>query len=273
MQAKRYVLPRQIAQPGSYPTWIRFATAASESDDEKDFRGMSLKLMGVEGEMLFGEAPNFDIVLNSHPVLFVGTPKLFAEFIESRHPLLFFLNPFDAHIKEFRIALAGRQHHASHLEIPYWSTTPYLLGVDKAVKYRAHPCGEVADHHDDPEHGYLHQAMREHLAEAGACFDFEVQLQTDPAAMPVEDASVEWDAAASPFRKVATIQIPAQTFDSPAQMEFCENLAFNPWRALPEHRPIGGLNRVRKELYAELARFRHQRNGVAYREPTGDEVF
>jgi hypothetical protein len=56
-------------------------------------------------------------------------------------------------------------------------------------------------------------------------------------------------------------------------MAFCENLAFNPWRSLPEHRPLGGINRVRKDLYQELAKFRHQRNGVSYTEPTGDENF
>ncbi len=100
-----------------------------------------------------------------------------------------------------------------------------------------------------------------------------VQFQTDAEAMPVEDATVEWDEAASPFRKVATVRIPAQSFDSPAQMEFCENLAFNPWRSLAEHRPLGGLNRARKDLYAELAGFRHERNQVSYSEPTGDETF
>ena len=54
-----------FAEPRSYPTWIRFATASTESDTEEDFRGMSLKLMGVEGEMLHGDGANFDFVLNS----------------------------------------------------------------------------------------------------------------------------------------------------------------------------------------------------------------
>ena len=266
-----------FAEPGAYPTWIRFASAASDADTEKDFRGMSLKIMGVEGEMIHGDGGSFDIVLNSHPALFVGTPELFADFIETSldsHPALFFFNPLDLHLDEFGIVRAGRQHHASHLEIPYWSTTPYLFGAENAVKYKARPCAGAAErHHDSPTEGYLRQAMRRHLAEGDACFELMVQFQTDPRAMPVEDASVEWDEAVSPFRKVATIRVPAQTFDSPAQMEFCENLAFNPWHALPEHRPIGGLNRVRRELYSELARFRHQRNGVDYAEPTGDETF
>jgi hypothetical protein len=124
-----------------------------------------------------------------------------------------------------------------------------------------------------PTDGYLRRALRERLATGDACFDFMVQFQADPRAMPIEDAAVAWDEAVSPFRKVATVRIPAQTFESPARMELCENLAFNPWHALPEHRPLGGINRVRRELYEELARFRHERNGVDDSEPTGDEAF
>ena len=126
---------------------------------------------------------------------------------------------------------------------------------------------------DDPTDGYLRDAMRGQLASGGACFDFMVQFQTDPETMPIEDATVEWDESESPFRKVATIDIPQQQFESAAQMEFCENLAFNPWNTLAEHEPLGGLNRARKELYSELATFRHDRNGVAYSEPTGAELF
>ncbi len=261
----------------AYPTWIRFANASTQSDTEKDFRGMSLKLMGVEKEMLLGGGANLDFILNSHPVLFVGRLKDFTKFVETSlnsKPVLFFLNPFDLHIKELLIVRAGRQHHPSHLAIPYWSTTPYLFGAGKAVKYAAKPCApSSAQLPDELTDEYLRDAMREQLAGGDACFEFMVQLQTDAEAMPVEDATVEWDEAASPFRKVATVRIPSQSFDSPAQMEFCENLAFNPWQSLAEHRPLGGLNRARKDLYTELARFRHERNQVSYSEPTGDETF
>ncbi|MGB5687158.1 MAG: hypothetical protein WBM35_15220, partial [Candidatus Electrothrix sp.] len=29
----------------------------------------------------------------------------------------------------------------------------------------------------------------------------------------------------------------------------CEGMSFNPWHALKEHRPISGLNRLRKAVY------------------------
>ena len=275
-------LPRELrvglfASPRTFPTWIRFANATAGPDTAKDFRGMSLKLMQVEGTKLLGEGETHDFILNSHPVLFVGTPEDFRKFADyslNSSPVLFFLNPLDPHIKEFQIVRAGRKNHPSHLSIPYWSTTPYLFGAGRAVKYAAKPCGQATvELPKKLEDGYLRDAMRGQLASGGACFDFMVQFQTDAEKMPVEDASVEWDETISPFQKVARIRIPPQSFESPAQMEFCESLAFNPWQSYPEHRPLGGLNRVRKDLYRKLAEFRHQRNEVTYREPTGDETF
>ncbi len=259
-----------FATPASYPAWVRFANASDEPDTEKDFRGMSIKVMGVPGPKLAGPGGSVDLVLNSHPVLFVGTPADFLAFAEASGPLRFFLT----HWKAFRIALAGRRHHPSHLTIQYWSTTPYLHGEGRAVKYSARPCGGVEDEEvEDPQGSYLQEAMRRQIDAGGACFDFLVQLQTDPEAMPIEDAQVEWDEEQSPFRKVATLELPKQLFVSRTREEFCENLAFNPWQTLAEHRPLGGLNRARRELYDELAAFRHAKNGVTYTEPTGAEPF
>lgn len=91
--------------------------------------------------------------------------------------------------------------------------------------------------------------------------------------MPVKDPRVPWDEKRSPFRKVARIRIPRQTFDSPAQMEFCENLSLTPWHCLPEHRPLGAVNRARRPVYEAVSAKRHQANGVTRTEPTGEEQF
>jgi hypothetical protein len=63
--------------------------------------------------------------------------------------------------------------------------------------------------------------------------------QTDAAAMPVEDPTVEW--TSTPVR-VAAITIDPQTFDSAEQMAFFANLSWTPWNVLPQHRPLGGIN-------------------------------
>ena len=80
--------------------------------------------------------------------------------------------------------------------------------------------------------------------------------------MPIEDTSVQWDESIAPFETVATIKVPEQDFDSTEQNLFCDNLSFNTWHSLPAHRPIGGINRLRKEVYEAVSAFRHQRNSA-----------
>jgi hypothetical protein len=110
--------------------------------------------------------------------------------------------------------------------------------------------------------------MVEHLKSRAANFDFLVQVQVHPQRMPIEDPRVVWSEVESPFVKVADVHIAPQTFDTPAQHEFGDNLSFNPWRCLPEHRPLGGLNRARRMIYEEMSRFRHERNQAPAAEPT-----
>ena len=109
--------------------------------------------------------------------------------------------------------------------------------------------------------------MQERLLKEDVYFDFMVQMQTHPYKTPIENALVPWDEEISPFRKVATIWIPKQRFDSPEQLEFCDNLSFTPWHCLPEHRPLGSVSRVRRIVYAEISKFRHRENNVPREEP------
>ena len=89
----------------------------------------------------------------------------------------------------------------------------------------------------------------------------------------MEDSKTEWLESEAPFIKVATIRIPKQVFDTPEQNEFCENLSFTPWHSLPEHRPLGGVNRVRRTVYEATSKLRHEMNRAQRTEPTGDEIF
>jgi hypothetical protein len=152
--------------------------------------------------------------------------------------------------------------------------TPYLLG-ERAVKFSVRPCGsDVIPKLPRVGPHFLRENMRTELSTSsnpsGRCFAFGIQLRLEgaEAAMPIEDPTVEWRESQSPFLQVARVEIPAQQFDSPAQNEFCENLSFTPWHTLPAHRPLGGINRVRKVVYEEVSRLRHELNGTDQREPT-----
>jgi catalase len=250
-----------FSTPRTYEAWIRFANASSRSDREKDVRGMSIQLSAVPGENLTSGSTTQDFVLNSHPVMVVANPKDFLQLLKALergglHRILYLLT----HPRTARRGLAARGHPTSHLDIPYWSTTPYRFGEHGAVKYAVKPCSSITSASPTPltDH-YLRDALRAHLERSEACFDFMVQFQTDDRTMPLEDASVEWQEQQSPFRAVARIRIPSQNIEEPGRMRRCEEVAFNPWHSLVEHEPLGGLNRARRDIYRAMAEFRHQR--------------
>jgi hypothetical protein len=124
-----------------------------------------------------------------------------------------------------------------------------------------------------PPGNYLRENMAATLARQDVEFDFLVQLQTDPYRMPIENASVRWPEKLSPHVPAAMLRIPRQKFDSPAQLAFANNLSYNPWHCIADHRPLGNQNRGRYRIYQELSRFRQSMNNTPHREPTGNEVF
>jgi hypothetical protein len=148
---------------------------------------------------------------------------------------------------------------ASPLELTYWSGSPYWLGPagttgGHAVKYSLVPrtggTPPPADPRSMPE-VYLTRAIEQPFQSSESVFDFRVQLQTDPVAMPVEDASVVWDEAVSKPIPVATLTIVQDltSAEGRALAQKCEKMAFSPWHALAEQRPMGGINRLRKAVY------------------------
>lgn len=253
-----------FARPGSYPARLRFANGINQDDSEKDIRGLSIRVANVDGLPLWGEPGYQDFLLNSHPALFVATPEDFLAFIKARQQgkkLGFFLNPLDPHLKSLWIGLQSRKKHLSPLDIRYWSTVPFRLGINTGivVKYSVIPCSDYATANAvEPGQHQLRAAVKAHLKQMPAKFQFAVQTQTSHQRMPIDDASVVWDEAESPFQTVATIVINDQNFDTPEALASCERSSFNPWQCLPEHEPLGRMNLVRRAVYAHAAAHRMQ---------------
>ena len=93
-----------------------------------------------------------------------------------------------------------------------------------------------------------------------ACFVLQIQRQNPQKYMPIEDTSIEWKESDAPYESVATIRLPAQDFAPPALNLACDNQSFNPWFGVEEHRPMGGINRLRKAVYEAVSDYRHSRN-------------
>jgi hypothetical protein len=145
----------------------------------------------------------------------------------------------------------------------YWSMTASKLGP-KQMKFSASPCEGGKFIVVSNSFDLLRDNLEAHLAAETACFDFKVQLRTNPESMPIEDPTVEWEESESPFVTVARISIPRQKV---IQDEACEVLSFTPWHSLAEHRPLGGISRARKAVYQEISKLRHELNGQPRQEP------
>lgn len=270
-----------FATPATYPAWIRFATQSPRprSDKRRDVRGMAIKLFDVPRTTLAASEPDagtVDFIMISAPVFVTRNAEDFFALRRATDPpnipraLKFFLNP-----RQFRTIgniVRAMAKPRNPLAVRYFSATPFSFGT-RAVKYSAIPnyepgAGARKTSGDD----FLAAQMGDTLSRQDVTFDFAVQFQTDPAAMPIEDAGKRWDEDSSPFRKVATIRIPRQTFGTPDQQRMCENVAFDPWRTPEEHRPLGAVNRARRVIYPILAEQRHAYNDAPRGEPTGDEL-
>jgi hypothetical protein len=267
-----------FARPTTYKAWVRFSNSNNEpqADRKRDIRGMAVKVMGVPGRKELAaevDAQTHDFVLISAPVFPSSTPGQFDELAAAilgnlAHRLFYFLT----HPRVALVLFSMMKKHANILQIPYFSAVPYRFGT-QAVKYVATPRVEVPDKLPSyPRDDFLREAAAAQLSKGDAVFDLAVQFQRDEASMPIEDPSRAWSPILSPPRKVASVRIPKQDFDRKAIDDFGENLSFTPWHCLPEHRPLGAINRARKVIYETLSIFRHRVNGVVRAEPEGGKV-
>ena len=247
-----------FANPATYAAWIRFANASSKTDRDADVRGMSIKVLNVPGRNLTAAATSQDFILNSYPVMAVPNT---AEFLQMLRAMdaggLEMARYFLRHPHAGVIGAQSRQHPSSHLDIPYWSTTPYLYGPGRAVKYIVRSTSATKSKRPSRLTAtYLRDALKKRLSMAEASFEFCLQFQTDAAKMPIEDASVEWKEDDSPSVPVARIVIAPQDIDVAETVSRCEAVVFNPWFSLVDHRPLGNMNRARRRIYEAMAAFR-----------------
>ncbi len=274
-------LSQGVFSPGkSYSAWIRFSNGDGDPnrpDFDGDGRGMAIKLLDIGADTLMPDdqgAKTQDFIMISHPVFLINDVKDYTSLINHVNSDSWFVRIFRPLLLPLDLGFRGlgiaRDTTAKKIDNPlktrYWSMVPYQLGVGEqrqAVKFSARPCSTHS--HAVPEGAgkdFLRAAMRDTLATQDACMEFLVQPRTS-ASMSVEDSQTEWLEAEAPFHTMARIDIPKQEFDTPAQNEFCENLSYTPWHALPEHKPLGAVNRMRKVIYQHISRVRRDMNNVS----------
>jgi len=267
----------------SYPAWLRFSNGKTKPipDYKKDIRGLAIKLMNVPGKKLDFNHPE----ITSHDFILMNTKNFVANNVKKFADILSVVTtPFSFRTLPRKIGIAfsnldvlKRAGKASikitnPCEIEYYSTVPYRFGDEsRAVKYAVIPSSSIKlSNPDTTSEHMLRNNFVATVKEHELLFDFCIQFQTDPIKMPIEDPTVIWD---SPFIKLATIKIPKQVCNTPERGQFGDNLSYNTWHCIAEHRPIGSFNRVRAHIYEELYSFRHAHNNIPDIEPEAGADF
>ena len=110
--------------------------------------------------------------------------------------------------------------------------------------------------------------LREYFQHHDAEYDLRAQLFVAPSQQPVEDTSVPWDETAFPFETVGRVKIPAgqDAFSAARRTFWDDRIRLNVWYGLEAHRPLGSVNRLRKELYKMSSKTRGELNAVELRD-------
>jgi deferrochelatase/peroxidase EfeB len=256
--------------PRSYTAYIRLSNGTpprTTPDGFPDLRGMAIKLFNIAGEKLGDEKRTHDFILASAPMFFVKNLGDYMTFLQTNDPA--------QKARLFPILFQVARSHENPLTTRYFSQTPYACGPEQ-VKYSVVPesPAEAAPIVLSPAEieargsNYLREAMAAVLAVQDVRMRFMMQLA--PPGANIDDATDDWKT--TPWTTVARIEIPRQEFRSTAQMQLAEDISYNPWHAIEEHKPLGSINETRRRVYLEVSRLRHENGGTVMIEPTGTEL-
>ncbi|WP_336485819.1 catalase family protein [Methylobacterium nigriterrae] len=290
-------LPGPLAQgafatPGTHDVVLRLSTNPGDilDDSVSTPRGLALKILGVAGERLAGaEGATQDFVMADAPAFvapdaraFLKSLKLLAATTDTPQ---IFKKAFSATLRGVEtvlealgtksptvIALGG--HPETHiLGETFYSQVPLRWG-DYVAKVAVAPVspeltaltGAALNVNGKPNG--LREAVSRFFAEHAGVWELRAQLLTNRETMPVEDASVPWPEAESPYVAVARITVPRQSAWGEARVKALDDgLAFSPWQGLAAHRPLGSIMRARRAVYPKSSGFRAERNGCPIQEP------
>jgi len=264
-----------FAQPISFPAVARFSNSAPwrQADALPDGRGMAIQveLAGQAGPASTEETTTQDFLMVNAPAFIARDVADYLKLEEDRlqaqdQPANLAVrlvnrswNPFRwrwrALRSGFRIATQRPLHPASYT---YFSMVPIRFG-SYVAKYRVLPARHSAIRLSNlvaTKTNAMRLALLESMRTEELRFEFQVQLRTSHTSMPIEDATVQWPEHESPYRTVAHFIVPPQDILETEAREQCEHRSFSVWNVVPDHRPLGGINRARLQVYVESAAYR-----------------
>ena len=281
------------ATPGRHDALIRFSNGVAHLGADallSNAFGLALKMFDVAGTTLVDDEPDagtFDYNTINMPVFFCNTVAhyLFIQQLFTDAPTYFVRGKAGIHelLTEY---LTGKGTLAekdwawdellAFLELArlpavnvllstYWTMGAVRHG-EHIAKVRFAPRAAFADAVEiravdvAADADAYRRALAVELQQRPFEFELQVQLCTNLDLMPVQDVTVEWPEAFSPFVTVAKVRIPAQDISGDDNLERMDPLSFTPWRVTAEHAPLGEIQRVRKEVYRRSSIARHRLN-------------
>lgn len=290
-------LPPELAQgifakPGEHRAIVRLSVNAGDVLDDAISlpRGLALKILDVEGTRLPGaEGTTQDFVMVNGKVFqaknaqkFLGSLKLVAKSTDKAEGAKI---AFSAVMRGVSAALGaigiesatvntlGGAPNSEPLGETYFSVTPFRYG-DHMAKFQMRPTapamtaltGKTIDAKGD--HDAIRHAVQTEAKTIDMVWEFRVQLCRDLEKQPIEDPTVEWKKDEAPFLRVGEVRVPAQDSWSPDRVAgIDEGLRFSVWTGVDAHRPLGNINRARRDTYQHSADFRARFNGCPLHEP------
>jgi hypothetical protein len=237
---------------------VRFSNASGipQADSLPDMRGVAIRLRPPAGGV-------HDLLMTSFPTSHARDARQFVEFAvlasgdKATFPerLVEHFGPDEAQRMIANLKQGIRPSGSFAVE-RFWSRGA-VLWAKRPVRFQLRPdAGTPPAAEPLQDADGLRAEFAKRLAAGPVRFRLAVQRYVDERRTPIEDGAIEWTEESSPPVDVATLVIPQQDiFDSDgiARAADVDAMAFNPWNAPAEFRPLGNLNRARRIVYTMSA--------------------
>jgi hypothetical protein len=263
-----------FARPGEYKAYVRLSNGggAVQADKAPDLRGFAIKVLGVEGEKVLGQASTQDFLLIDAETIPFRSPDEFVTFVTSMAAPRGGLGKVIGSLGLIRtlgllvgLAKMAKGRPRSVLDRPFYTVAPVAFGpyAARLALFPTHPTGPEGAATSDRD--YLRERVFARVAQGPLEFEMKAQFFTGEQT-PIELTTVAWP---TPWVPVARLTLEHQDPASGrgrALQQFVERASFDPWHALVAHRPLGAAMRARKHAYYASTKAR----GAAA-EPDGTE--
>ncbi len=232
------------------------ASGVPQADSQPDMRGMAVRLV-LEAGM------HHDLLMTNYPVSHARNAQQFVAFavLASQDRAVMVEKLISQFGKKEADRMLGNiqrgvRPSTSLAQECFWSRGAVLWASAGPVRFNMKPAEGTGNGPTDMASNVdsLKNEFQSRLCSSDVCYRLSVQPFVSEENTPIEDAGVEWTEEVSPSIGIATLVIPRQVPGASHASASVDNMAFNPWNAPTDFRPLGNLNRARRVIYAASAK-------------------